>query len=205
MYLLKVQIAMVWPYDDQGRLLGEDVWEFDETREGPDQARPRGRPDHRSRPASCSTRSSSRSRRSTTACCLDEWRAMHEGGRLRATELEVADLPAPEPRRARSWSRSCAAGSAAPTSTPVTTPTSRPTCSPRPATTASCAPTSGSCSATSSAARSPTTGRGAARSTATARRWLRCRCGAAARRCTRSACPPPPPAATRSRCWSRSR
>jgi hypothetical protein len=29
MYLLKSQICMVWPYDDQCRLLGEDVWEFD--------------------------------------------------------------------------------------------------------------------------------------------------------------------------------
>ena len=22
---------MIWPYDDQGRLVGEDVWEYDET------------------------------------------------------------------------------------------------------------------------------------------------------------------------------
>lgn len=22
---------MIWPYDDQGRLIGEDVWEYDET------------------------------------------------------------------------------------------------------------------------------------------------------------------------------
>lgn len=29
MYLTKSQIAMIWPYDDQCRLLGEDVWEFD--------------------------------------------------------------------------------------------------------------------------------------------------------------------------------
>ena len=29
MYLLKSQLCMVWPYDDQCRLLGEDVWEFD--------------------------------------------------------------------------------------------------------------------------------------------------------------------------------
>ena len=33
MYLTKSQIAMIWPYDDQCRLLGEDVWEFDGERE----------------------------------------------------------------------------------------------------------------------------------------------------------------------------
>jgi hypothetical protein len=31
MYLTKSQIAMIWPYDDQCRLLGEDVWEYDDT------------------------------------------------------------------------------------------------------------------------------------------------------------------------------
>jgi hypothetical protein len=30
MYLTKSQIAMIWPYDDRCRLLGEDVWEFDD-------------------------------------------------------------------------------------------------------------------------------------------------------------------------------
>jgi hypothetical protein len=30
MYLVKSQIAMIWPYDDRCRLLGEDVWEFDD-------------------------------------------------------------------------------------------------------------------------------------------------------------------------------
>ena len=30
MYLTKSQIMMLWPYDDRGRLLGEDVWEFDD-------------------------------------------------------------------------------------------------------------------------------------------------------------------------------
>lgn len=30
MYLTRSQICMVWPYDDQCRLLGEDVWEFDD-------------------------------------------------------------------------------------------------------------------------------------------------------------------------------
>jgi len=30
MYLTKSQICMVWPYDDRCRLLGEDVWEFDD-------------------------------------------------------------------------------------------------------------------------------------------------------------------------------
>ena len=29
MYLSKSAIAMIWPYDDHGLLLGEDVWEFD--------------------------------------------------------------------------------------------------------------------------------------------------------------------------------
>ena len=27
MYLYKTMVEMVWPYDDRGRLLGEDVWE----------------------------------------------------------------------------------------------------------------------------------------------------------------------------------
>lgn len=31
MYLTKSAITMVWPYDDQCRLLGEDVWEHDPT------------------------------------------------------------------------------------------------------------------------------------------------------------------------------
>ena len=30
MYLTKSQIAMIWPYDDRCRLIGEDVWEFDD-------------------------------------------------------------------------------------------------------------------------------------------------------------------------------
>lgn len=29
MYLTKSAVAMIWPYDDRCRLLGEDVWEFD--------------------------------------------------------------------------------------------------------------------------------------------------------------------------------
>ncbi len=29
MYLTRSQIAMIWPYDDRCRLIGEDVWEFD--------------------------------------------------------------------------------------------------------------------------------------------------------------------------------
>ncbi len=29
MYLARSRIAMIWPYDDQCRLLGEDVWEFE--------------------------------------------------------------------------------------------------------------------------------------------------------------------------------
>jgi hypothetical protein len=32
MYLTRSQIAMIWPYDDRCRLLGEDVWEFDDAR-----------------------------------------------------------------------------------------------------------------------------------------------------------------------------
>jgi hypothetical protein len=31
MYLVKSQIVMIWPYDDRGRLIGEDVWEFDDS------------------------------------------------------------------------------------------------------------------------------------------------------------------------------
>jgi len=34
MYLAKSQIAMIWPYDDHCRLLGEDVWEFDDAERG---------------------------------------------------------------------------------------------------------------------------------------------------------------------------
>lgn len=29
-YLVKTAEHMIWPYDDQGRLVGEDVWEYDE-------------------------------------------------------------------------------------------------------------------------------------------------------------------------------
>jgi hypothetical protein len=30
MYLAKANIAMIWPYDDRGRMIGEDVWEYDD-------------------------------------------------------------------------------------------------------------------------------------------------------------------------------
>jgi hypothetical protein len=30
-YLVKTADHMVWPYDEQGRLIGEDVWEYGET------------------------------------------------------------------------------------------------------------------------------------------------------------------------------
>ena len=30
MYLYKMTVEMVWPYDDRGRLIGEDVWEPEE-------------------------------------------------------------------------------------------------------------------------------------------------------------------------------
>ena len=30
MYLMKANIAMIWPYDDRGRMIGEDVWEYDD-------------------------------------------------------------------------------------------------------------------------------------------------------------------------------
>ena len=30
-YLVKVAEHLIWPYDDQGRLVGEDVWEYDES------------------------------------------------------------------------------------------------------------------------------------------------------------------------------
>jgi hypothetical protein len=33
MYLSTSRIAMIWPYDDRCRLLGEDVWEFEPGRE----------------------------------------------------------------------------------------------------------------------------------------------------------------------------
>ena len=28
-YLAKMAIAMIWPYDERGRMIGEDVWEYD--------------------------------------------------------------------------------------------------------------------------------------------------------------------------------
>jgi hypothetical protein len=28
-YLIKLAIHMIWPYDDRGRMIGEDVWEYD--------------------------------------------------------------------------------------------------------------------------------------------------------------------------------
>ena len=31
MYLLRGRVAMIWPYDERGRLLGENVWEYDPT------------------------------------------------------------------------------------------------------------------------------------------------------------------------------
>ena len=31
MYLLRGRVAMIWPYDERGRLVGENVWEFDES------------------------------------------------------------------------------------------------------------------------------------------------------------------------------
>jgi hypothetical protein len=31
MYLLRGRVAMIWPYDERGRLIGENVWEYDES------------------------------------------------------------------------------------------------------------------------------------------------------------------------------
>ena len=28
-YLLRGRVAMIWPYDERGRLVGENVWEYD--------------------------------------------------------------------------------------------------------------------------------------------------------------------------------
>ena len=30
MYLLRGRVAMMWPYDERCRLVGENVWEYDE-------------------------------------------------------------------------------------------------------------------------------------------------------------------------------
>jgi hypothetical protein len=30
MYLVRGRVAMIWPYDERGRLVGENVWEYDE-------------------------------------------------------------------------------------------------------------------------------------------------------------------------------
>ncbi len=31
MYLLRGRVAMIWPYDERCRLIGENVWEYDES------------------------------------------------------------------------------------------------------------------------------------------------------------------------------
>ncbi len=31
MYLLRGRVVMIWPYDERGRLVGENVWEYDES------------------------------------------------------------------------------------------------------------------------------------------------------------------------------
>ena len=31
MYLLRGRVAMIWPYDERCRLIGENVWEYDDT------------------------------------------------------------------------------------------------------------------------------------------------------------------------------
>ncbi len=31
MYLVRGRVAMLWPYDERGRLVGENVWEYDES------------------------------------------------------------------------------------------------------------------------------------------------------------------------------
>jgi hypothetical protein len=31
MYLMRGRVAMIWPYDERGRLIGENVWEYDES------------------------------------------------------------------------------------------------------------------------------------------------------------------------------
>ena len=56
MYLAKANIAMIWPYDDDGRMIGEDVWEYDDTDRDVHQARPRRRAHHRAGRRSCSIR-----------------------------------------------------------------------------------------------------------------------------------------------------
>jgi hypothetical protein len=33
-YLAKMAIHMIWPYDDRGRMIGEDVWEYDTSLRG---------------------------------------------------------------------------------------------------------------------------------------------------------------------------
>ena len=31
MYLLRGRVAMIWPYDERWRLIGENVWEYDDS------------------------------------------------------------------------------------------------------------------------------------------------------------------------------
>ena len=64
MYLMKANIAMIWPYDDNGRMVGEDVLGIRRHRPRLRQTEPRRRHSPPSRPRSCSIPSSSRFRRS---------------------------------------------------------------------------------------------------------------------------------------------
>ena len=54
-YLAKSAEAMIWPYDEGCRLIGEDVWEYDTTVRGFIELASRGRADQRVRRASCSS------------------------------------------------------------------------------------------------------------------------------------------------------
>ena len=67
-YLVKMATHMIWPYDDRGRLTGEDVWNTTtrSARSSP-LIRPMSSPP--SNPASCSCHSSSRFRPTTRSLC----------------------------------------------------------------------------------------------------------------------------------------
>ena len=47
---------MIWPYDERGRLIGENVWEYDESEHDLIKLDPERSLDHGGRPRSCSIR-----------------------------------------------------------------------------------------------------------------------------------------------------
>ena len=80
MYLVRGRVAMIWPYDERGRLVGENVWEYDPSEHDlikldPDDVL------STERAAELLAPLISRCRRSTTACCPLRPQAARAGAR----------------------------------------------------------------------------------------------------------------------------